>query len=136
MVDPSSARISRAFPPDDERTPPAFRAAGQPVLVPGDMGRYSFVLAGTQRAFDETFGSTCHGAGRRMSRGAFFDRRAFMISYDPTSDDDGRIVEGILLAAGPALVLPFLIRGAVGGGADRPPSAGGTGSHTRLRRAG
>jgi len=41
---------------------------GQPVLVPGDMGRASYVLAGTQRAMDETFGSTCHGAGRIMSR--------------------------------------------------------------------
>jgi tRNA-splicing ligase RtcB len=40
------------------------------VLIPGDMGRYSYVLAGTDRAFGETFGSACHGAGRRMSRGA------------------------------------------------------------------
>jgi tRNA-splicing ligase RtcB len=38
------------------------------VLIPGDMGRYSFVLVGTEGAFAETFGSTCHGAGRRMSR--------------------------------------------------------------------
>jgi tRNA-splicing ligase RtcB len=43
---------------------------GQPVLVPGDMGRYSFVLLGTQAAMQETFGSTCHGAGRLMSRTA------------------------------------------------------------------
>lgn len=43
---------------------------GQPVLIPGDMGRYSFVLMGTQKAMDETFGSTCHGAGRVMSRHA------------------------------------------------------------------
>jgi tRNA-splicing ligase RtcB len=43
---------------------------GQPVIVPGDMGRYSFVLVGTQRAMTETFGSTCHGAGRVMSRTA------------------------------------------------------------------
>src|SRR5205823_3106824 len=41
---------------------------GQPVLIPGDMGRYSYVLTGTQRAMTETFGSTCHGAGRAMSR--------------------------------------------------------------------
>ncbi|HVS14447.1 MAG TPA: RtcB family protein, partial [Thermoanaerobaculia bacterium] len=40
----------------------------QPVLIPGDMGRYSYVLAGTGKAFDETFGSSCHGAGRLMSR--------------------------------------------------------------------
>jgi tRNA-splicing ligase RtcB len=45
-----------------------FKDLGQPVLIPGDMGRYSFVLLGTQGAYDETFGSTCHGAGRRMSR--------------------------------------------------------------------
>ncbi|MGH7389818.1 MAG: RtcB family protein [Candidatus Rokuibacteriota bacterium] len=43
---------------------------GQPVLVPGDMGRYSFLLVGTQKAMSETFGSTCHGAGRVMSRTA------------------------------------------------------------------
>jgi tRNA-splicing ligase RtcB (3'-phosphate/5'-hydroxy nucleic acid ligase) len=43
---------------------------GQPVIVPGDMGRYSFVLVGTETAMRETFGSTCHGAGRLMSRTA------------------------------------------------------------------
>jgi len=43
---------------------------GQPVLVPGDMGRYSFLLVGTEAAMRETFGSTCHGAGRLMSRTA------------------------------------------------------------------
>jgi len=43
---------------------------GQPVLVPGDMGRYSYVLRGTDKALAETFGSTCHGAGRLMSRTA------------------------------------------------------------------
>ena len=40
----------------------------QPVLIPGDMGRYSYVMAGTQTAMDDTFGSACHGAGRLMSR--------------------------------------------------------------------
>jgi tRNA-splicing ligase RtcB len=48
--------------------PEAYRETGQPVLIPGDMGRYSFVLVGTAKALTETFGSTCHGAGRRMSR--------------------------------------------------------------------
>jgi len=43
---------------------------GQPVIVPGDMGRYSYLLLGTERAMRETFGSTCHGAGRRLSRTA------------------------------------------------------------------
>ena len=59
---------TRAFPPRHPKTPDAYRDVGQPVLIPGDMGRYSYVLVGTERAYDETFGSTCHGAGRVMSR--------------------------------------------------------------------
>jgi len=59
---------TRAYPPGHRQTPAAYREVGQPVLIPGDMGRYSYVLAGTDRAFRETFGSTCHGAGRLMSR--------------------------------------------------------------------
>jgi tRNA-splicing ligase RtcB len=59
---------TRAYPPGHPQTPAAYRDVGQPVLIPGDMGRYSYVLAGTERAYEETFGSTCHGAGRRMSR--------------------------------------------------------------------
>jgi tRNA-splicing ligase RtcB (3'-phosphate/5'-hydroxy nucleic acid ligase) len=61
---------TRAFPPGHPQTPAAYREVGQPVLIPGDMGRYSYVLVGTERAYDESFGSTCHGAGRRMSRTA------------------------------------------------------------------
>ncbi len=61
---------TRAFPPGHPQTPEAYREVGQPVLIPGDMGRYSYVLVGTRRAYEETFGSTCHGAGRRMSRAA------------------------------------------------------------------
>ena len=61
---------TRAFAPGHQGTPEAYRDVGQPVLIPGDMGRYSYVLVGTQRAMDETWGSTCHGAGRVMSRGA------------------------------------------------------------------
>ncbi len=61
---------TRAFPPGHPETPEPYRAVGQPVLIPGDMGRYSYVLAGTRGAYEETFGSTCHGAGRRMSRAA------------------------------------------------------------------
>ena len=45
-----------------------YREVGQPVIVPGDMGRYSFLLVGTQTAMEATWGSTCHGAGRVMSR--------------------------------------------------------------------
>ncbi len=59
---------TRAFPPGHPEVPDAYRDIGQPVLIPGDMGRYSYVLVGTATAFAETFGSTCHGAGRRMSR--------------------------------------------------------------------
>jgi tRNA-splicing ligase RtcB len=59
---------TRAFPPRHPEVPEAYRETGQPVLIPGDMGRYSFVLVGTERALTETFGSTCHGAGRRLSR--------------------------------------------------------------------
>src|SRR2546426_4837321 len=59
---------TRAFPPRHAELAPQFRDIGQPVLIPGDMGRYSYVLVGTAGAFTETFGSTCHGAGRRLSR--------------------------------------------------------------------
>ncbi len=59
---------TRAFPPGHLELGELYKDLGQPVLIPGDMGRYSYVLLGTQGAYDETFGSTCHGAGRRMSR--------------------------------------------------------------------
>ncbi|MBU0515936.1 MAG: RtcB family protein [Proteobacteria bacterium] len=59
---------TRAFGPGHLDLPDFCRAVGQPVLIPGDMGRASFVLAGTEGAMAETFGSTCHGAGRLMSR--------------------------------------------------------------------
>ncbi len=61
---------TRAFGPADERVPSRYRAVGQPVMIPGDMGRYSFVLAGNAGAMQETFGSSCHGAGRILSRTA------------------------------------------------------------------
>jgi tRNA-splicing ligase RtcB len=59
---------TRAFGPGQKELPEEYRSVGQPVLVPGDMGRYSFVLAGTEGAMRETFGSSAHGAGRKMSR--------------------------------------------------------------------
>jgi len=59
---------TRAFGPGHEEIPPDYREVGQPVLVPGSMGTASYVLAGTAGAMRETFGSTCHGAGRTMSR--------------------------------------------------------------------
>jgi len=59
---------TRAFPPNHPDIPADYRSIGQPVLIPGDMGRCSYVLVGTEKAMEETFGSTCHGAGRVMSR--------------------------------------------------------------------
>jgi len=59
---------TRAFPPNHPDIPKDYRSIGQPVLIPGDMGRCSYVLVGAERAMKETFGSTCHGAGRVMSR--------------------------------------------------------------------
>ncbi len=65
---------TRAFPPGHEAVPAAYRRIGQPVLVPGDMGRASYVLRARQEAMDETFGSCCHGAGRALSRTAARNR--------------------------------------------------------------
>ena len=59
---------TRAFPPGHPEVPPGYQKVGQPVLIPGDMGRASYVLVGTEHGYGETFGSTCHGAGRLMSR--------------------------------------------------------------------
>jgi tRNA-splicing ligase RtcB len=59
---------TRAFPPGFAGLPAEYRRVGQPVLVPGTMGTASYVLVGTNRAMELTFGSTCHGAGRVMSR--------------------------------------------------------------------
>jgi len=59
---------TRAFPAGHPDIPEVYRRVGQPVLVPGDMGRCSYVLVGTDRGYGETFGSACHGAGRLMSR--------------------------------------------------------------------
>ncbi len=59
---------TRAFSAGHPELPAMYRSTGQPVLIPGDMGRASFVLVGTRRSMEETFGSTCHGAGRVLSR--------------------------------------------------------------------
>ena len=61
---------TRAFGPGHPDVPPEYRAVGQPVMIPGDMGSESWLLAGTETAMAETFGSTCHGAGRTLSRHA------------------------------------------------------------------
>ena len=61
---------TRAFPPGHLKLPEKYRETGQPVIIPGDMGTCSYVLVGTEGAMKETWGSTCHGAGRVMSRHA------------------------------------------------------------------
>jgi tRNA-splicing ligase RtcB len=61
---------TRAFPAGHPDIPDAYRKVGQPVLIPGDMGRGSYIALGTEAAMQTTFGSTCHGAGRVQSRAA------------------------------------------------------------------
>jgi tRNA-splicing ligase RtcB len=59
---------TRAFGPGRKELPKKYLETGQPVIIPGSMGTYSYVLCGTDTAMKETFGSACHGAGRRLSR--------------------------------------------------------------------
>ncbi len=59
---------TRAFPAKHPELPDIYKHVGQPVLIPGDMGRASYILVGLEKGMEETFGSTCHGAGRVMSR--------------------------------------------------------------------
>lgn len=61
---------TRAFPPEHPETPDLYRRIGQPVIIPGDMGRASWVLVGSAGSMEQTFGTACHGAGRMMSRTA------------------------------------------------------------------
>jgi tRNA-splicing ligase RtcB len=61
---------TRAFPPGHRELPDRYRQLGQPVIIPGDMGRASWVLVGQEGSMTQTFGTACHGAGRMMSRTA------------------------------------------------------------------
>ncbi|NUQ64699.1 MAG: RtcB family protein [Pirellulales bacterium] len=61
---------TRAFPPGHRELPDRYRAIGQPVIIPGDMGRASWILVGQPGSMEQTFGTTCHGAGRVLSRTA------------------------------------------------------------------
>ena len=61
---------TRAFPPGHPEVPSMYQKIGQPVIIPGDMGRASWVLVGQPGSMERTFGTTCHGAGRAMSRTA------------------------------------------------------------------
>src|SRR6185503_16048498 len=58
------------FPAKHPEVPSMYRGIGQPVIIPGDMGRASWVLAGQPGSMEQTFGTCCHGAGRVMSRTA------------------------------------------------------------------
>ena len=84
---------TRSFPPGHPELPEAYRPIGQPVIIPGDMGRNSYVLIGTQAAMDETFGSCCHGAGRVMSRSEAV-RQAAGRSIEQELERQGIIVMG------------------------------------------
>ncbi|MGB5269698.1 MAG: RtcB family protein [Eudoraea sp.] len=77
LVDGKQAQVivhrkgaTRAFGPGYEELPESYKSVGQPVIIPGSMGTCSYVLAGTTRSKELTFGSCCHGAGRRLSRTA------------------------------------------------------------------
>jgi tRNA-splicing ligase RtcB len=61
---------TRAFPAGSDEIPVEYRAVGQPVFIPGSMGTASYVLAGEHGSIERSFGTTCHGAGRRLSRTA------------------------------------------------------------------
>ena len=84
---------TRSFPPGHPEVPADYQSIGQPVIIPGDMGRNSYVLVGTQAAMDETFGSCCHGAGRVMSR-AEAVRNAAGRSIEHELEQQGIIVMG------------------------------------------
>jgi tRNA-splicing ligase RtcB len=84
---------TRAFPPGHPELPRDYQAVGQPVLIPGDMGRNSYVLVGTGQAMEESFGTSCHGAGREMSRTAAV-RDARGRSIERELEEKGIIVIG------------------------------------------
>ena len=85
---------TRAFPAGHKDVPQRYKEIGQPVLIPGDMGRCSYVAIGTEKAMSETFGSTCHGAGRLLSRGA---AKRSLRGHDVTNE---LAAKGILVKAG------------------------------------
>jgi tRNA-splicing ligase RtcB (3'-phosphate/5'-hydroxy nucleic acid ligase) len=84
---------TRAFGPGQPGLPQRYQKTGQPVIIPGDMGRNSYMLVGTQGAMAETFGSTCHGAGRLKSR------TAALRDIDPNKLLKGLASKGITVLA-------------------------------------
>ncbi len=85
---------TRAFGPGHPLLPEAYRALGQPTFIPGDMGRASFLLIGKEGSMRETFGSTCHGAGRAHSRTEMKRRTAGRNLYRELEEGHGVIVMG------------------------------------------
>jgi len=83
---------TRAFPANHPVLPPDYKSVGQPVIVPGDMGTASYVLVGTTRGMEETFGTACHGAGRVLSRTAAI-RQARGREIDRELGDKGILVK-------------------------------------------
>jgi len=106
MVDGEPRRLlvhrkgaTRAFPPGHPTLPDRYKPIGQPVIIGGSMGTYSYILTGTQHGMDTTFGSTCHGAGRSLSRSAA------MKKLPAASVMEGLAKQGVVLKiATPALV--------------------------------
>ncbi len=90
---------TRAFPPNHLDVPADYRSKGQPVLIPGSMGTSSWVLVGSEKAMEQTFGSTAHGAGRMMSRAAA--KRQFWGGEIKTALEK----RGIIVRAASAMVL-------------------------------
>ncbi|HVP07056.1 MAG TPA: RtcB family protein [Candidatus Acidoferrum sp.] len=84
---------TRAYGPGHRDVPEAYRKVGQPVLIPGDMGSASYLLVGSEQAMGESFGSSCHGAGRRLSR------HAATSAYQPDRVIKGLEQQGIYLRA-------------------------------------
>jgi tRNA-splicing ligase RtcB len=82
---------TRAFPAGRPEVPEVYKRCGQPVLIPGSMGTASYVLVGAEGAMKETFGTTCHGAGRVMSRTAA-KKSAFAQNARQRLEDQGIIV--------------------------------------------
>lgn len=84
---------TRAFPPGHPEVPAQYQQIGQPVLIPGDMGRASWVLVGQPGSMEQTFGTTCHGAGRQMSR-----KQAVRVSQGRDIDEELR-ARGVIARA-------------------------------------
>ncbi|MCX6651484.1 MAG: RtcB family protein [Methanomassiliicoccales archaeon] len=116
---------TRAFPKDHPEVPSIYRSVGQPVLIPGDMGAGSYVLVGTEGAMAESFGSTCHGAGRVMSRESAI-RNFSVQSVTQELEGKGIYLKGSTLdgiqeeAPGAYKDIDDVIRVVVGAGLSRP----------------